>query len=212
MAVGCAKSGGGRNRQKWQHYFVIRKGVELTRMNRLPERDQRLLKFAAIGIVVYLALFYGRQFFEKRRTEYRQLVTQAQDLRQKNQPYADRILVVKKLMDDFHLDPAKLQKALVVADASAAIQNAAKTGGVALGPIRESEANTSGKQLATVQLEGTGTVPAVLTFLSGLDRIGFPLIVDSVQFTANNNQPGQLKINLTILILDFEQWKGVPHA
>jgi hypothetical protein len=116
------------------------------------------------------------------------------------------------LMDDFHLDPAKLQKASVVADASAAIQSDAKTGGVALGPIRESAANTSGKQLATVQLEGTGAVPAVLTFLSSLDRIGFPLIVDSVQFTANNNQPGQVKINLTIIILDFEQWKGVPHA
>jgi hypothetical protein len=115
-------------------------------------------------------------------------------------------------MDGFHLDPAKLQKASVVADASAAIQNRAKSGGVQLGPIRESLTRSTGKGLATVQLEGSGQVPAVLAFLGSLDRIGFPVIVDSVQFTGDNTRPGQIKINLTLIILDFEQWKEATHA
>jgi hypothetical protein len=183
-------------------------------MRPLTEREKRIVRFAVIGVVIYLALFYGRQFFEKRRLEYQQLVADAKNLRQEIAPYQNKVQVVKKLMDDFHLDPAKLQKASVVADASAAIQNRARSGGVALGPIRESLTHSAGKGLVTVQLESSGTVPAVLGFLGSLNRIGFPVIVDSVQFTADNTRPGQLKMNLTLIILDFEQWKvgEVPHA
>jgi hypothetical protein len=117
-------------------------------------------------------------------------------------------------MEDFHLDPAKLRKATVVADASAAIQTRAKTGGVQLGPIRESMTPGQGKGLATVQMEGSGPIPAMLAFLGGLDRIGFPVIVDSVQFSAVTGRPGQVKMNLTLIILDFEGWKvtEAPHA
>jgi hypothetical protein len=100
-----------------------------------------------------------------------------------------------------------LKKATVVADASAAIQNRAKNGGVQLGPIRESMTSGQGRGLATVQLEGSGQIPAVLAFLGGLDRIGFPVIVDSAQFTAVPGRPGQVKMNLTLIILDFEGWK-----
>jgi hypothetical protein len=183
-------------------------------MRTLTEREKKIVRFAVIGVVLYLALFYGRQFFEKRRLEYQQLVTDAKNLRQQIAPYQNKVQVVKKLMDDFHLDPAKLQKAAVVADARAAIQNRAKSGGVALGPIRESLTRSAGKGLATVQLESSGPVPAVLAFLGSLDRIGFPVIVDSVQFTADNTRPGQVKMNLTLIILDFEQWKvaEAPHA
>ena len=66
--------------------------------------------------------------------------------------------------------------------------------------------------LATVQLESSGQVPAVLAFLAGLNNIGFPVVVDSVQFTADNSRPGQVKMNLTLIILDFDQQKEVPHA
>lgn len=184
-------------------------------MRTLTDREKRTVRIAGMGIAIYLALFGGLhvwKFFEKRRSEYRQLVVEAKNLRLQIKPYEDKVLVVKKLMENFHLDPAKLQKASVVADASAAIQKAAKTGNLQLGPIRESLTRGSGKGLATVQLEGSGQVPAVLTFLSGLDRIGFPVIVDSVQFTADNSRPGQVKMNLTIIILDFEQQKEAPHA
>jgi hypothetical protein len=189
----------------------------MNRMRPLTDREKRTLRFAGIGIAIYLVLFGGFQvwkFFDKKRADYRQLVVEAQLLRQKIQPYQDKVLVVKKLMEEFHMDPAKLKKETVVSDASAAIQKAAKAGGLQIGPVRESPAPGSGKALATVQLESSGQVPAVLAFLAGLNSIGFPVVVDAVQFTADNSRPGQLKMNLTILILDFEPVKSaeVPHA
>jgi len=184
-------------------------------MHPLTDRDKRTVRLAGIGIAIYLALFGGLQvwkYFEKKRTEYQQLLLEAKNLRRQILPYQDKVLVVKKLMDDFHLDPAKLKKETVVSDASAAIQKAAKTAGFGLGPIRESPGHDSGKVLATVQLEGSGPVPAALTFLASLNSIGFPLVVDSVQLISNNTNPGRVKMTLTILILDFNQQKEVPHA
>jgi len=182
-------------------------------MRPLSDREKRTVRFAGIGIAIYLALFGGFQswkFFEKKRADYRQLAQEAQTLRQHVKLYRDKVLVVKKMMDDFHFDPATLNKETVVSDASAAIQRAAKAGGLQLGPIRETPTRGAGKSLATVQLESTGQVPAVLTFLASLNRIGFPVVVDSVQFTADRNRPDQLKINLTLIILDFDQQKSGP--
>jgi len=184
-------------------------------MRPLIDREKRTVRLAGIGIAIYLALFGGLQvwkFFDKKRADYRQLVLEAKNLRERIQPYQDKVLVVKKMMDDFHVDPARLKKETVVSDASAAIQKAAKSGGLQLGPIRESQSHGAGKSLATVQLEGAGQVSAVLTFLARLNSIGFPVVLDAVQFTADNRRPGQIKINLTLIILDFDSTKEVPHA
>jgi hypothetical protein len=184
-------------------------------MRSLTDREKRTIRFAGIGVAIYLVLFGGFQvwkYFEKKRSDFRQLVMEAQNLRQQVQPYQDKVLVLKKMMDEFCLDLAKLKKETVVSDASAAIQKAANSGGLQLGPIRESLARGSGNVLTTVQLESSGPIPAVLTFLASLNSIGFPLVVDSVQFTADNSRPGQVKMNLTIIILDFDQQKEAPHA
>jgi len=183
----------------------------------LTDREKRVIRFAGIGVAVYLALFGGFQiwkYFDKKHSDYRQLAVKAQILRRQIQPYKDKALVVKKLMEEFHLDPAKLKRETVVSDASAAIQKAAKAVGLQLGPIRESPAHGAGRALATVQMESSGQVPAVLTFLASLNSIGFPVVVDSAQFTADNTRPGQVKLNLTIIILDFEQTKSAeaPYA
>jgi hypothetical protein len=184
-------------------------------MRSLTDREKRTVRFAGIGIAIYLALFGGLQvwkYFEKKRADFRQLVMEAQSLRQGIQPYQDKVQVVKKMMADFRMDPATLKKETVVSDASAAIQKAAQSGGLQLGPIRESSSHGSGNSLATVQLEGSGQVSAVLTFLASLNSIGFPVVVDSVQLATDNSRPDQVKINLTIIILDFSQQKEVPHA
>jgi hypothetical protein len=183
----------------------------------LSDRDRRTVRFASIGIAIYLVLFGGFEvwkYFDQRRADYRALAQEARDLRQQTLPYQEKVLVVKKLMDDFHLDPARLKHANVVSEASAAIQRSARSGGVGLGPIRETQARGSSGTLATIQLDGSGPVTAVLSFLAGLNIIGYPLVVDSVQFTPDN-RPGQIKMNVTILILDFDQQKEskeAPHA
>jgi hypothetical protein len=185
-------------------------------MRTLSDHEKRTLRIALAGVAIYLALygaFQLRKPLEKRRAAYQQLLVQARNLEREIQPYKDKAESAQRLMENFHLDPAKLKRATVVAEASAAIQKAASGGGLQLGPIRESPGRPSAKELASVQFEATGPVPAIVSLLSRLESTGYPLIIDSVQVTPDQ-RPGQTKLNLTLVILDYDQWKaeGMPHA
>jgi len=185
-------------------------------MRTLTAQEKRTVRLGTIGVAVYLLLFGGFkvwQLLASQRTEYRKLVMQAKGLEQQVRVYEGKILVVKKLMEEFHMDPAKLTKKTGMAEASSAIQRSAMTGGVMLGPVRESPARPSSKELGSMQLEGAGPVTAVMGWLYRLQSVGHPLIVDSIQISSEPTRPGQMKVNLTILVLDFEQWgKEGPNA
>jgi hypothetical protein len=181
-------------------------------MRAFTENDKRTIRRAAVGIAIYLVLFGGFEawkFLEKRRVDYRQMVNDARDLRVKLQTYQAKAVTTKKMMEDFHLDPAKLSRETIVGEASSAIQKAAQASGVQVGTVRES-ARGSGDEVASMQFEGSGPVPAVTGLLNRMQTLGCPLIIDSVQITPDN-RPGMLKLSLTIVILDFEKWK-TPEA
>ncbi|HEX3626045.1 MAG TPA: hypothetical protein VH280_11535 [Verrucomicrobiae bacterium] len=183
-------------------------------MRPLTQRDQRTIRYGGIAVGIYLVLFcvlHVWKFFEHKRSDYNDLVQQAHLLKDQIEPYQTKILVVQKLMKEYHLDAAKLSEATVVAQASAAIQDEAKADGVALGAIHESSAQSTGLELASIHIQGNGPVKGTLTLLDRLQRLGYPLIIDSVQVIPNNMQPGQVKFDLTIAVLDFEQWKK-PEA
>jgi hypothetical protein len=179
-------------------------------MRALSDHEKRTVRIGLAILTAYLALFYGwrgwRQL-ETRRAEYQRLVQQAQQLKRELQPYQKKSVTIQRLIEQFQLDPLKLSKTTVVADASAAIQKAASGGGIELGPIRES-ARGSVKELSSMQLEAVGPVPAIMVFLHRLERLGYPIVFDSIQITAEPSKPGTVKLNLTIVILDFEQWKS----
>jgi hypothetical protein len=185
-------------------------------MRAFTNREKRTIRFATIGLAIYLGLFVGYRgvaSLETRRADYRRLVREAQDLKTEVNRYETKIAVVKKLMESFQLDPARLKRTSVVAEASAAIQKAATGGGLQLGPIRESPARPASGELATIQFEGTGPLPAALGLLHRLERLGYPVVIDSAQIAAEATRPGQVKLNLTLVILDFEQWqKEASHA
>ena len=176
-------------------------------MRPLTNREQRAVRLAAGAVALYVA-FIGWKYFDGKRSAYRQVVRDVHNFKLELKPYDEKILAVKKLMETFHLDPAKLSKTTVVAEASSAIQKAAATGGVQCGPIRESPGRSSAKELGSIKLEGSGQLPAVTSFLQRLESIGAPLIIDSVQITPDNMRPGMIKLSLTIIILNFEQWKN----
>ena len=182
-------------------------------MRTLTNREKRAVRIAAVAVVLYVA-FFGWKYFETKRSAYRQVVKDVQSFKLELKPYEERILVVKKLMEDFHLDPAKLTKASAVAEASSAIQKAAAAGGIQFGPIRESPGRPSAKELASIKLEGSGQLPAVTSFLHRLESVGSPLTIDSIQITPDNMRPGMIKLSLTIILLDFEQWNNgeIPNA
>lgn len=179
-------------------------------MRTLTSQEKRTIRIAGVGIAVYLALFGGFkfwQFFERQRTDYRRLLAEADDLKREVKRYEAKIEVTKKLMETFRMDPAKLSRTTVVAEASAAIQTAAKEGGFQLGTVRESPARPGSRELSTIQIEGSGPVQATMSLMSRLETCGYPLIIDSTQISADPTRPGQIKLNLTIIILDFDPAK-----
>jgi hypothetical protein len=180
-------------------------------MNRqLTPKEKRTIRIAAVCVIIYLALFYGpiaRNYFTSRREAYDKLVQQARDLHDVIKPYEEKISTTTNLMDRFHMDPIKLKRSSLMAEASAAIQQAAASGGVGVGPIRETPGRPSAKEAGSIQFEGSGPIAAVMGLLHNLDRIGFPVIIDTVQFTSDPRMPNGIKVNLTIVVLDFDAWK-----
>lgn len=186
-------------------------------MRTLNEQEKRTIRLGAAVLMVGLLVAGGIWVFkraESRRASYQSLVTEAKDMRQEIDRYQDKAALARELMNNFHLDPMALARTSLVAQASSAIQKAAGDAGVGAGTIRESVAHGSSKEIASIQFEGMGQVPAVMAFLYQLERAGAPLIVDSVQISSDSRRPGAVKVNLTILVLDFDQWKteGSPHA
>jgi hypothetical protein len=178
-------------------------------MRSLTTSERRTLRLGAIALGIYLTLFLGFQGWRaaaERRAEYRRLQTEAMLWRERLKVYADKARVAGELMEEFRFDPVQLARTSVVAQASAAIQRAALGGGLQLGPVRESAGRGSGRELAAIQLEGVGPPVALLRFLHEVGRLGFPLIADSVQFTPEPGPTGRLKLNVTLVILDFERW------
>jgi hypothetical protein len=183
-------------------------------MRTLTPSEKRTILISGLVVVLYFSIFgmpSGWKSFNQGRADYLKLRQDAEKLKREVDVYTNRVLRAQKLMEGFQMDPAKLYRTSVVAQASAAIQKAATSGGMAVGPIRESPARGSNKELASMQLEGSGPVPAVMAFLSRLESVGFPVVIDSVQLTPDM-RPGQLKLTLTLVILDFDQWKEPPHA
>lgn len=187
-------------------------------MRPLSDRERRTLRLGGIGVAIYLVLFFGWLAFkhgERRRTEYHRLVREAAALNDKLALYDDKAVATKDLMERFRMDPSTLSRTTLVAQATAAIQRTALQGGLQLGPVRETPSRAAGRELSAVQLEGTGPVPAVLRFLQSLTTLGYPLVTDTVQFAPATTGPGHVKLSLTLIIPDFEQWsasRGRPDA
>lgn len=180
-------------------------------MRTLTSQEKRTIRIATLGLLIYLGAFYGPgawRYLAAGGTQQQALAREVEAFRRDLLPYENRLLRLEKLKTESHLDPVRLPAQELVAEASAAIQNAARGSGVKLGPMRESAGRPSAKELASMRLEAMGPMPALLGWLAGLDDLAFPLIVDSVQIEADPRQPNMLKLNLTVVIVDFEQWKG----
>ncbi len=186
-------------------------------MTALTNREKRTVRIGAAVLGIYLALFcgyWGWKFLQRKQADYDQLRREAVELRDRIKPYEDRALVVKKLMETYHMDPTRLSSNTVVGGASAAIQKAAMSSGIQVGAIRESTPHAAAKEMATMQIECSGTVPSMMGLLHRMETLGYPLIIESVQIGPENSRPGQIKFSLAVVILDFEQWKHEeqPHA
>ncbi len=185
-------------------------------MRALNPREKRFVFLGAACVALYALWFGGVRVWKAlalQRSNYVQLVREADTLGLEIKAYQAKADSVQKMMEDFKLDPAKLNKSTAVAEASAAIQKLAQSSGVQFAAVRESPGRAANKELATMQFEGMGQVPAVTALLNRLESVGYPVIIETIQLNPIPNQP-MMKFNMTLVILDFEQWKkgGVPNA
>lgn len=181
----------------------------------MTERDQKTIRVAAIGIAIYLTLFFGFKLWksgQRGANDYQTLARRAEKLQNDLRAQETKALLYEKLSEQYKLNPAKIKKETLVADASNAIQDAARSGGMQLGPLRESPGRPNARELSTIQVEGSGPAPAALGLIYKLQTLGYPLLIDSVQFGPAQGRPGQVKINLTVIILNYDQFKEGPNA
>jgi hypothetical protein len=177
----------------------------------MTTQEKRTLKWGSILLALYLVVFLLTRNGKGNgsTSEYERFAGSETSFMQEVRKLETKELQLEKLNQTFKMDPARFSKTTVVADASAAIQNAATGGGITIGPIRESAARSSAREITSMQIEGVGPVPAAMKFLHQINGLGYPLLIDSLQINPDNSQPGNIKINLTIVILDYEQWKKV---
>lgn len=179
-------------------------------MRSLTDHEKRTIRIATVGLLLYLGALYGPRAWRhltsggvRQTTLVREVAAFERDL----VPYENRLLRLEQLKTETRLASNHLPNLQLVAEVSAAIQNAALSRGVKLGPMRESAGRPSAKELASVRLEALGPLPALLGWLGTLENLGFPLVVDTLQLEADVRQPNVLKLNITVIIVDLEQWK-----
>jgi len=176
----------------------------------MTQRDKRTLRIAATLLALYLVLFYGLRGLsrlEAHRADFAQRVLKVRSLKLDAQRYENKSLKLEKLRKTSQIGFSSLERNSLAGNASAAIQRAAQTSGVKLGPVRESPGSPAGKELTAMQLEATGPLPGALGWLHQLHALGFPLVVDSLQIDPDPRKPGEVKVILRVVLLDIDPWR-----
>lgn len=144
---------------------------------------------------------------DKAYSEYQQMLVYSERLKKEVGPLENKFLLLEKLKDGSKIEVAKISRATVVAETSAAIQKAAQEGGIKLGPLRESSARTAARELASMQIEGSGQIASLMAFCHKLQSLGYPLVIENLTIAPQQNPPGMLKMNMTLVLFDWDQWK-----
>jgi hypothetical protein len=179
-------------------------------MKSLTPSERRTLRLGSIALAIYLVAFFGVKWLRAAnaiRDEHRQLSRTATSLKAEVERYQIRAERLARLMNRLQIDPASLRTNTVVGHTSSALQQAAQAQGLQVGSIRESPSRSSERELGSIQFDATGPTQAILAFLARLDSLGVPVVIDSIQCSGNPRGPGQLKLQLQVIILDFDQWK-----
>ncbi len=178
-------------------------------MRQLTPQEKQTIRLATIGLILYLTAFYTPRLWKQLTSgnaRQQALAREIQSFEQELPPYENRLLRLEKLRNEIQLKPSTLSSPELIAEASAAIQNSAMTSGIKLGPLRETGSRPSAKELASMRLEAVGPLPNLLQWITQLELLGFPILIDSIQINADPRQPNMLKANLSLLILDPNQW------
>lgn len=179
-------------------------------MRSLSEREKRTIRLAAVLVMIYLAGVYGLKgwrYVEAVGDQYGELKLQVRTLNTeilRERAKAQRLANLKKSL---RIDLERLRQVTAVAEAREAVFKAAQQLGVQLGPSRETQGRSAARELAVLHLEGQGQTPSVVHFVHSLKSLGYPLVLDRLQISAVPGKPGQVKLSLSVALLNYAAWK-----
>jgi hypothetical protein len=180
-------------------------------MRTLSEREKRTIRIGAVLVAGYLAIFYGSKgvrILEEKLAAYRSRVQEADDLKVAVLRETNKGVALRKLRESLRVRPEELREETVVGDASAAIGKAAQAAGIQLGPTKETRASAArAMEIASIGIEGQGSISSAIGFIHGLREIGFPIMMDSVQLKASPGGVGQVAISMNIVVLNYAAWQ-----
>lgn len=172
----------------------------------MNDKEKKLIKFTAIGLTIYLLAFYGKDYlgaFEKKLDDFKKKEKTIVNHRTKLVPYSSRVLMLEKLRKKLNIDVRRLSSNELVGQTSQAIQQSAKQSGIKIGPLRES----SGRSTSSLRFEANGKYDGMVKFLRSIGTSGYPIMIESMQVNLDPSKKGNVKISLSIGIIDFANWK-----
>lgn len=178
----------------------------------MTQSEKKLVQITAIGLGLYLVFFFGAgslKKYENQLAEHHKKQRTIRDLNLKLKPYGNRVLLLEKLRKEMNLEVRFLDIPDFGALASEAIQRCARSHSVNIGPFRESTAATG----TSIRFEASGQGASIHKFIKGVTTSGYPVLIESLQVQTMDGKPGQLKLSINLLVLNFKSWKsGVKNA
>ncbi|MCD8533724.1 MAG: hypothetical protein LR011_02605 [Verrucomicrobia bacterium] len=178
----------------------------------MTQSEKKLVQITAIGLSLYLVFFFGAgslKKYENQLAEFHKKRKTIRELNVKLQPYGNRVMLLEKLRKEMNLEVRFLDIPDLGALSSEAIQRCARSHSVNIGSFRESAATTG----TSIRFEASGQGASIQKFLKGVTTSGYPIYIESLQVQTMDGKPGQLKMSINLLVLNFKSWKsGVKNA
>src|SRR5205814_10701721 len=111
-----------RNIAPARDFFAARSRYSRRSATTMTERDNKTVRWGAIGVVIYLAAFGGFKMWRTggaNRDDYQTVLKRAEQLQVLVRDQENKVLLFEKLSDEFKFDPRKIKKETLVEDASA---------------------------------------------------------------------------------------------
>ncbi len=179
-------------------------------MQTLNDKEKRTIRYGAIALSIYLLAFYGKGCLgglETQRDHYATLTQEVREWDAYQETLETKRLLLEKMRGRFALDLASVSSSTLVADTSAAIQSTLQASGFQIGPVRESPGRATSHEAAFLRFETTGPAKAALLLIHRLERVGFPILIDSLQMKQDPKKPGMMELTFQVVVLDYSRWK-----
>lgn len=180
----------------------------------LNDREKRTITIAVIGLAAYLAIFYGRGFYdslEEKRHAYEQAKLDAMTVNTKMLREIHKQKKLIKLRAAYPLELDQFDEPTLVGDARVALEQLGRRAGASLSISREMPGRSRANEAAVFNVSGGGKPAAVALLLHIIGRSEYPWLVQNVEIKAQK-KPGTVRYSFTAALLKYDTWEQPADA